>query len=229
MSESQVSLLMSVIVYMIVMLAIGFWASARIHNTKDYIVAGGSLGWWLSIGTIFATWFGAETCMGSSRTAYEKGILGVMADPFGAGLCLILAGIFFVRFFRRRGFTTVVDFFQYRYGKRLASVFGVLYVPVYLGWIGGQLLAFGIILHSLTGLSQTVSVAVATGVVLVYTYWGGMWADAVTDLVQMFFILLGLGTLFPMLLSDLGGWEAARAKIPGEFFHFYPRESNTLD
>lgn len=210
------------------MLAIGFWASRKIHDTRDYIVAGGGLGWWLSIGTIFATWFGAETCMGSSAAAYEKGLLGVIADPFGAGLCLILAGFFFVRFFRRKGFTTVVDFFQYRYGRRAASVFGVLYVPVYLGWIGGQLLAFGIILHSLTGIPQSAAVAAATAVVLLYTYWGGMWADAVTDVVQMFFILLGLLILFPALVSDLGGWHAATAQIPAEFFHFYPREGSAL-
>jgi len=228
MNGSQITLLISVIVYMAVMLGIGFWSSRKIHGTRDYIVAGGGLGWWLSIGTIFATWFGAETCMGSSAAAYEKGILGVIADPFGAGLCLILAGFFFVRFFRRKGFTTVVDFFQYRYGRGAASGFGVLYVPVYLGWIGGQLLAFGIILHSLTGIPQSAAVAAATAVVLLYTYWGGMWADAVTDVVQMFFILLGLLILFPALVSDLGGWHAATAQIPADFFYFYPHEGGAL-
>jgi Na+/proline symporter len=222
-------LLLSVAIYMGAMLGIGFWVSRRVRNTRDYIVAGGGLGWWLSIGTIFATWFGAETCMGASRTAYERGILGVIADPFGAGLCLILAGIFFVRFFRRMGFTTIVDFFEYRYGRKIASVFGVLYIPVYLGWVGGQLLAFGIILHSLTGIPQSLAVAAATGVVLLYTYWGGMWADAVTDVIQMAIILAGLGVLFPVLLSDLGGWEAARRQVPDEFFHFYPHGGGAWD
>ncbi|MFZ5801620.1 MAG: sodium:solute symporter family protein [Candidatus Omnitrophota bacterium] len=228
MTGSQIVLVVSVAVYMAVMLAIGFWASGKIHNTRDYIVAGGRLGGWLSLGTLFATWFGAETCMGSSRTAYEQGILGVIADPFGAGLCLILSGLFFVRFFRRFGFTTIIHFFEARYGKKTASIFGLLYVPVYLGWVGGQLLAFGLILHSLTGLPVSVAVATATAVVLLYTYSGGMWAVAATDLVQMFFIILGLGILFPVLLSDLGGWQTARAQIPDHFFHFYPREGGAL-
>lgn len=223
------ALVISVAAYMAGMLAIGFWVSRRIRNTRDYIVAGGGLGWWLSIGTIFATWFGAETCMGSSRTAYERGILGVIADPFGAGLCLILAGLFFVRYFRRMGFTTVVDFFEHRYGKKVASAFGILYIPVYLGWVGGQLLAFGLILHSLTGIPQPLAVGAATAVVLLYTYWGGMWADAVTDVVQMIFILAGLGVLFPVLLSDLGGWDAVTRQVPAEFFYFYPRGGNAWD
>src|SRR5512139_1784764 len=111
MTQTQVGLLVSVGIYMLAMLGIGYWTSRKIKNTSDYIVAGSRLGWWLSIGTIFATWFGAETCMGSSRTAYEKGFLGIIADPFGAGLCLVLAGLLFARFFHQRNYKTIVDFF----------------------------------------------------------------------------------------------------------------------
>ncbi len=223
MNSNQIWLIASVALYMIAMLGIGFWTSRRIKSTRDYIVAGNKLGWWLSIGTIFATWFGAETCMGSSRTAFEKGILGVIADPFGAGLCLLISGFFFAKFFHKLGIETIVDFFEIRYGKKAAAVLGLIYIPVYLGWVGGQLLAFGIILHTLTGLPVMPSVLTAAVVVITYTMLGGMWADAVTDLFQMFFILIGLAVLFPILVSDLGGWQAVTARVPAEFFHFYPQ------
>ncbi len=228
MTASQIWLIASVAVYMLFMLGIGFWTSKRIQDTKDYIVAGGKMGWWLSLGTIFATWFGAETCMGSSRTAFEQGILGVIADPFGAGLCLILAGLFFAKVFHRLKAETIVDFFEQRYGKKVAGLLSLLYIPVYLGWIGGQLLAFGIILHSLTGLPVMPSVLISTAVVILYTYWGGMWADAVTDLYQMIFILIGLLVLFPVLVNDLGGIPAIMAKIPESYFHFYPHTDSKL-
>ena len=192
MTSSQIWLTTSVALYMVLMLGIGFWSSKKIEDTRDYIVAGGKMGWWLSIGTIFATWFGAETCMGSSRTAFEKGILGVIADPFGAGLCLILSGLFFVKAFHKLNAQTIVDYFEQRYGRKFAATLSVLYIPVYLGWVAGQLLAFGIVLHALTGLPVMPSVLISTAVVILYTYLGGMWADAVTDLYQMIFILLGL-------------------------------------
>ncbi|HOW58377.1 MAG TPA: sodium:solute symporter family protein [Candidatus Omnitrophota bacterium] len=228
MTSSQVWLIASVAMYMAFMLGIGFWTSKRIHNTKDYIIAGGKMGWWLSVGTIFATWFGAETCMGSSRTAFEKGILGVIADPFGAGLCLILAGLFFAKIFYQLKTETIIDFFEQRYGKNVAAILSLLYIPVYLGWIGGQLLAFGIILHALTGLPVMLSVLISTAVVILYTYWGGMWADAVTDLYQMIFILLGLLILFPLLVHDLGGFSSVVAKTPESYFHFYPHTNSKL-
>lgn len=214
--------------YIAVMLSVGFWASRRVKDTKDYVVAGGHMGWWLSFGTIFATWFGAETCMGSSSTAFEKGILGVIADPFGAGFCLVISGIFFAKFFKGLGIKTIVDFFEIRYGRKAASGFSLIYLPVYLGWIGAQLLAFGIILNSLTGLPILPSVLISTAVVLIYTYSGGMWADAATDLFQMIILVAGLLILFPVLLADMGGFAKAKAVVPPEFFYFYPRNPSPL-
>ncbi|MBU9888462.1 MAG: sodium:solute symporter family protein [Candidatus Omnitrophica bacterium] len=225
----QAWLIGSVGLYMAFMLGIGFWTSRKIKDTKDYIIAGGKMGWWFSLGTLFATWFGAETCMGSSRMAFEHGILGVIADPFGAGLCLILGGLFFAKFFHNIKAQTIVDFFERRYGKKVAAILGLLYLPVYLGWVGGQLLAFGTILHALTGLPVVFAVLISTLVVVLYTYWGGMWADAVTDLYQMIFILVGLLVLFPVLVHDLGGFPSIASRIPDAYFHFYPHTGSKME
>lgn len=223
MTKSQVWIIGGVFTYMLFILFIGYWASRRIKSTKDYIVAGGRLGWMLSIGTIFATWFGAETCMGSSGTAFQKGILGVIADPFGAGLCLIISGIFFAKYFRSLNIETIADYFEMRYGRNAAWFLSLIYIPVYLGWIGAQLLAFGYILNSLTGLPLMPSVICATIVVLVYTYLGGMWADTMSDFIQMCIIIASLFILFPILVKDLGGLRYAYSHTPPEFFHLYPR------
>lgn len=215
--------------YLVGMVAVGLWASRRIKGTADYIVAGRRLPLWMAVGTTFATWFGAETCMGASGRAYEKGILGVIADPFGAGLCLLLAGLFFCRALYRLKLETVVDFFEARYGDGFGKLSAALYVPVYLGWVGGQLIAFGMILEALTGLPRLPSILVATTVVLVYVYYGGMWADTVLDIFRMAVLVAGLLVLFPLLLRELGGWEAARARVPEGFFHLYPRSASWLD
>ena len=215
--------------YMAAMLFIGWWASRRVHNTKDYIIAGGRLGWMLSIGTIFATWFGAETCMGSSGTAFQKGILGVIADPFGAGLCLILSGVFFARYFKGLNIETIVDYFEMRYGMSASWFLSLVYIPVYIGWIGAQLLAFGYILNSLTGMPLMPSVIVSTAVVVIYTYSGGMWADTMTDLFQAAILLAGLLVLYPVLMHNIGGFAYAKAKIPKEFFYFYTRSPSLID
>ncbi|MBI2069675.1 MAG: sodium:solute symporter family protein [Elusimicrobia bacterium] len=215
--------------YMAMMLGVGFWASKKVNNTADYIVAGRRLPLWMAVGTTFATWFGAETCMGSSGTAYHKGLLGVIIDPFGAALCLILTGLFFARTLYRLNMETIVDFFDQRFGQTFGKLSAALYIPVYMGWIGGQLLAFGIILETLTGLPRMPSVLIATAVVLIYTYSGGMWADTVTDVFQMGILLVGFLIMYPMVMNKLGGFATAKAQIPPDFFHLYPRNASWFD
>lgn len=229
MNRMQFLLAFFVALYMLGMLGIGFWCRRRIKDTKDFIVAGRHLGWFLSLGTIFATWFGSETCMGSSSMAFEGGILSVISDPFGAGLCLILAGLFLVRILYRLNAETIIDFLEMRYGVRVGKVLSILYVPVYLGWVGGQLLAFGVILNALTGIPALPATLVSTAVVLIYTYSGGMWAVSVTDLFQMILIIIGLVVMFPMVVFDLGGWPTIVERIGPEAFHWYPREAGPLD
>ena len=84
-----------VTLYLLMSIGIGLYASTRVHSAKDYVVAGRNLPLPVVTGTVFATWFGAETVLGTSATFVQDGLGGVVADPFGASLCLIVAGLFF--------------------------------------------------------------------------------------------------------------------------------------
>lgn len=90
--EHGTAVMVSLIVYMFILLGIGWWASKRVANESDYLVAGRSLGFILSLGALVATWYGAGTTMGSAGAAYLFGVQGVIFDPFGAALCLIIVG-----------------------------------------------------------------------------------------------------------------------------------------
>ena len=84
-----------VIAYWLISVAIGLAAATRVHNTKDFAVAGRHLPFYMVTATVFATWFGSETVLGVPATFLNEGLHGVVADPFGSSLCLILVGLFF--------------------------------------------------------------------------------------------------------------------------------------
>ena len=86
-------------VYLALLLAVGIFVGRRVKDSADFIVAGRRLPLWLCTFTLFATWFGAGTCMGAAGAAYGSGVLATIADPFGAGLCLFLAGCFTSAFY----------------------------------------------------------------------------------------------------------------------------------
>ena len=163
--------------------------------------------------------------MGAAGTAYGSGVLATIADPFGAGLCLFLAGMFYVRILRRMKLLTVADFFRTRYGPRAELLASVALVPAYVGWTGAQFVAFGYILHTLTGIDTTLAIAVGAAIVVAYTIAGGMWAVAITDFFQAMVLIVGLAILLPLVLQDAGGWSAVEAQLGSEHFRFLPERT----
>ena len=88
-------LLTFVILYLAASIAIGLLAATRVHNTRDFVVAGRSLPLYVVTATVFATWFGSETVLGISSTFLKEGLRGIVSDPFGSSMCLVLVGLFF--------------------------------------------------------------------------------------------------------------------------------------
>jgi SSS family transporter len=218
-------LVWSVVLYLAVSVGIGLWAARRVHNSKDYLVAGRSLPLYMSVATVFATWFGAETVLAVSSTYLKEGLRGVVADPFGFSLCLILVGIFFARAFYRMDLLTIGDFYRKRYGHAAELVTSLCITISYLGWTSAQMIALGLVFNALSGgaISMTVGIMLGAGCVLVYTLFGGMWSVAFTDLFQTVIIVVGMLYLAWLLADMAGGAGAviAHASAAGKFA-FWP-------
>lgn len=108
--------------YLLLSIGIGLYAAKRVHNSTDYIVAGRRLPLHITTATVFATWFGSETVLGTSSTFITDGLGGIVSDPFGASLCLIFVGVFFARHLYRKNLITIGDFFKQKYGRDRKSV-----------------------------------------------------------------------------------------------------------
>jgi solute:Na+ symporter, SSS family len=206
--------------------AIGLWAARRVHNSRDYVVAGRSLPLYMSTALVFATWFGAETVLGVSATYVKEGMRGIVADPFGFTFCLVLIALFFARAFYRLNLLTIGDFYRQRYNKPVEVATSVCITLSYLGWTSAQFTALGVVFHTLSGGAIPLGwgIALGAGVVLLYTFFGGMWSIAFTDLFQSVVIILGLFYLAYLLGGAAGGFDrvVAHAADAGKF-EFWPR------
>lgn len=215
-------LLTSIILYLVFTVLIGFWASRRVKDSGDYMLAGRSLPLMLSSAAMFATWFGSETVFGASSEFLEGGLYGVIEDPFGAALCLILFGAFFARKLYNLNLLTLGDFFKIRYGRSTELTASLFLALPYVGYIAAQLVAMGLILNVLTGLVLWQAVVASAVVVTLYTYVGGMWAISVTDFIQSIIIIGGLIVVAVILSDKAGGLDTVLSKIPREDLQFLP-------
>ncbi len=215
-------LLTFVVLYLLTTLLIGYWASRRVKNTKDFVVAGRKLPLVVAGSAMFATWFGSESIMGAPSEFVKGGLLSVMEDPFGAALCLFLAGLLVAKPLYKLNILTFNDYYRIRYGRSVEFVSALLMVPSYFGWIAAQMVAMALLLNVLLGLPMAWGVLLCSTVVVFYTYIGGMWAVSVTDFVQTVMILIGLVVLTVQVGAQAGGVQAVIAAQPEGFFRFFP-------
>ena len=196
-----------VIAYWLISVAIGLIAATRVHNTKDFAVAGRHLPFYMVTATVFATWFGSETVLGIPATFLNEGLHGVVADPFGSSLCLILVGLFFAAPLYRMNLLTIGDFYKRRYGRTAEVLTTLAIVISYLGWVGAQITALGLVFNVVSGgeVSRLAGMWIGSGTILIYTLFGGMWAVAITDFLQMIIIVIGMLWIGGEVSSMAGG------------------------
>ncbi len=218
-------LITSVVLYLLGTLAIGVWAGRRVKNTADFAIAGRSLPLIMVVTTTFATWFGAETVMGIPAKFIQGGLGSVVEDPFGAGFCLVLVGIFFAARLYKLNLLTIGDYYRQRYGQGVEVFCSVAIILSYLGWVAAQITALGLVFSVLTNgaMSESMGMIVGTLAVLIYVVAGGFLAIAITDFIQMIVLVVGL-TLIAFFSADLAGGAGPVLALAdkGDLWNFLP-------
>jgi len=219
-------LLALVFAYLLVTIAIGLWAAKRVRTAADFAVAGRHLPLVMIITTTFATWFGSETVLGIPAKFVQGGLGAVVEDPFGAGTCLILVGLFFAAKLYRMTLLTISDYYRARYGRGVEVACSIVIIASYLGWVSAQVTALGLVFHLLSAgaISIPLGMVIGTVSILAYTLFGGMWSVAVTDFIQMVILVVGL-VVIAVFASHLAGgtervWNLAAQR---HLFDFWPR------
>ena len=221
-------LLTLVIAYLLVTIAIGLYAAKRVKNSADFAIAGRKLPLAMIVTTTFATWFGSETVLGIPAKFVNSGLNGVVEDPFGAGTCLILVGIFFAGRLYRMNLMTISDYYRERFGRTVEVVCSLIIMLSYLGWVSAQVTALGLVFNVLSDGAISIPVGMVIGVVsiLAYTLFGGMWSVAITDFIQMIILVAGLAILAVFAGNLAGGADKVVALAASkDLFKFWPEPS----
>lgn len=211
-----------ILLFLIGMIAVGFVINRKVEDLDDYLVGGRSVPTWAIVGSLFATFWGGGTVLGSAGAAYHGGILETIADPFAAGLALVLIGLFFVSPIRKLKLNSVSELYLIKYSDGVSIFASFLMLPTFTLWTAVQIIAIGKVLNVLLGLSYSLSVIIGTAVIILYTYLGGLLAVVWTETIQMFIILLGLFILLPISIKHAGGFNEMSKYTPEGFWSFFP-------
>jgi Na+/proline symporter len=210
-----------VVLYFVLIVIVTIKYYARIKSLSDFIVAGRSLSLVVTWGTILATWYCSGTALGGAMMAYLYGLRGVIMDPIGSGLCVVLFGLFFASTLRRMRYLTISDFFRTRYGPEMEIASAIVQILGYIGWLGGLLMAQSIVFQVLLGVNYEVGLYIATIFTAVYTALGGLLAVAILDYLRVFIFWIAMWILLAFALAHTGGFEAL-ASLGSDAFSILP-------
>ncbi len=180
----------------------------KTNDSTDVMLAGRSIPLFIAVFTMSATWVGGGYINGTAEATAASGLVWVQA-PWGYAMSLIIGGLFFARKMRRFEFKTMLDPLAQRFGKQMAAV---LFIPALAGeifWTAAILTALGTTFGTVLGLDTQPAIILSAIIAIAYTALGGLWAVALTDVVQLALLMLGLLLVVPFALDTVGGLDNA--------------------
>lgn len=216
----------AIMCFYVLIFFVGAHAASRggTAETDQVLVAGRGIPLAISVFTMSATWIDGGYVNGTAEYTASSGLAWVQA-PWGYALSLIIGGLFFARTMRRHRFRTMLDPLAQRYGERVAAL---SFIPALCGevfWTAAILTALGTTFATVLGLDFDTAIILSALIGITYTAIGGLWAVALTDVVQLLFLFFGLYFILPFILPHAGGlaqvWADYSAQ-KGDLAWFFP-------
>ena len=205
-------MLIILIAYMAVVLAVGLYASRRVKGSEDFHLAGRSMGLFVLVGTLCATQLGGGNIIGTSTNGYNQGLSG-MTFGVSTGLAMLVLGLLMAKPMRKMGLCTISDFVYNRYQSNTARVLtSVFSFAALVGILAAQVGAISKVL-TVFGINTTVAAVIAICVIILYTAFSGMWGVALTDVIQLIVIFIGVPLTTFIGLIKIGGWSGLVEKL----------------
>ncbi|XP_045559976.1 high-affinity choline transporter 1 isoform X2 [Salmo salar] len=213
--------LVAVVVFYVLILAIGIWASRKSKKEEEKcvgsksevtMIGGRNINVLVGVFTMTATWVGGGYIMGTAEAVYSpsQGLIWALG-PLAYLITFILAGLFFAKPMRSQCYVTMMDPFQRRYGN---SVTMALLLPALISdvlWVACILAALGGTMSVILGLSSSYSIVLSAAVAITYTLMGGLYSVAYTDIIQLFVIFISLWLCVPFLVLNPASSEVTLA------------------
>ena len=219
-----------ILIYILIVIAVGWSAKKRIKSAEDYLVAGRSLSWQLNSATLTAAFFGGFIAIAIPGAAYTTGIWndeyawGLIPGIGGPVLCLILAGTFFMPKIWRMKLYSLADYFFLRYGKITGTLATIMLCGSFIMYGAVQIVVFAKVASSILEWPSLQATLVAVTVICIYSVLGGLWAVSLTDILQVSVMIISIAFVLCGIVYMMGGWEVASATIPEDRLQFFPKE-----
>ncbi|MFL5785776.1 MAG: sodium:solute symporter family transporter, partial [Bacteriovoracaceae bacterium] len=201
-------------IYFVFVLGIGFVVKRNMKSSSDFLQSGRSLPLWITGLAFISANLGAQEVIGMAASGAKYGIMTSHFYWLGAIPAMVFLGIFMMPFYYGSRARSVPEYLVLRFDEKTRTFNALTFAAMTLFSSGVSLYALALLFQTLLGWPFNISILIAAGIVMVYTFLGGLTSAVYNEVLQFFLIVLGIAPLVFVGLNQVGGWEGIVAKIP---------------
>lgn len=195
-----------VIAFLALSVTVGTLTSRLVKkSSKRFMIAGKSLPLFF-VGTMLAAQsIDGNSSLGNVSLVYQFGFWSGAAIPIGLAACLILTAIFYAKKLNKMSMLTLPDFYFRRFGNASEGISGILMMISFVVLVAGNFAATGYILSVVLHIDFIWAMLIGAIIVLIYTYAGGLFSSAYTDIFQIYLAIVAFWAAFLFFAGGFAG------------------------
>ena len=198
-------------VYFLFVITIGYVLKKKVKTGNDFLMSNRTIPLWITSLAFISANLGAQEVLGMAANGAKYGLYTVHFYWLGAALAMVFLGVYMMPFYYGSKARSVPEYLALRFDEKAMTVFSS----------GVSLYALAILLRIILGWDFNVSVLMAAGIVLIYTFLGGLTSAVYNEVLQFFLIVLGIAPLVIIGMDKAGGWEGIVQNVEDAKLHVW--------
>jgi SSS family solute:Na+ symporter len=215
--------------YFVFVLGIGFFIKNRVKTSNDFLMSGRSIPMWITSLAFISANLGAQEVLGMAASGAKYGIMTNHFYWMGAIPAMVFLGIFMMPFYYGSKARSVPEYLAKRFDEKTRGFNAITFAVMTIFSSGISLYALALLFQVILGWKFEFSIFLASGIVLAYTFLGGLTSAVYNEVLQFFLIVLGIAPLVYMGLHQVGGWDGVVARLPDSMTHAWKYMGDASD
>src|SRR5690348_2679590 len=208
-------------IYFLFVVGIGFLLKKRIKTGNDFLMSNRSIPLWITSLAFISANLGAQEVLGMAANGAKYGLYTAHFYWLGAIFAMVFLGVFMMPFYYGSKARSVPEFLKLRFDEKTRTFNALTFAVMTIFSSGISLYALAMLMQTILGWDFNVSIWLAAGIVLAYTFLGGLTSAVYNEVLQFFLIVLGIAPLVYLGLHQAGGWQGIVQHVADSKLHVW--------
>jgi len=208
-------------IYFLFVIGIGFLLKKKIKTGNDFLMSNRSIPLWITSLAFISANLGAQEVLGMAANGAKYGLYTAHFYWLGAALAMIFLGVYMMPFYYGSKARSVPEYLKLRFDEKTRTFNALTFAAMTVFSSGVSLYALAMLMELILGWDFNLSIWLAAGIVLVYTFLGGLTSAVYNEVLQFFLIVLGIAPLVYIGLDKAGGWEGIVKHVEDAKLHVW--------